>query len=289
MKTHLIRTFFFLPLLLLLVSSCENHKEENEQLKQELEKAQNKSINQDALINEFSETMLLIQQNLVNIRERESNIEEMSSLGNESLRNAKEVVIEDLDAIRKMMDENRLTVEKLNKTVRSQGGQNSKLKRLIDNLSAELAEKDSSIVALRRNLEKSNFRIAEIQGQMDVLKVKKERELAHKEDELNRAFYIAGDYKQLEEKNIVDKTGGFIGLGRVKTLSSELDKSTFTEIDQRTFERLTIDNAKKAEILTPHPTDSYEWGKEEKTINALIIKNKKAFWLNTNTLVILLN
>jgi hypothetical protein len=283
-----MKRIIILPIILTIAIACENYSDENEQLRIELEKVQSRSIEQDALIDEFSETMLFIQQNLIEIRQRESNIEEMSSLGGESLKNAKDEVMDDLEAINLMMDESKSKIDRMNKTLRSLGSQNNKLKKLIDNLTVELTRKDSSIVALRENLERSNFRIAEIQGQMDVLREKKERELAKKEDELNRAFYIMGDYKTLDEKSIVDKTGGFIGIGRVKTLNSNLDKSAFTQTDKRNLERLVIES-KKAELLTTHPSESYEWETEDKLIKALLIKDKAAFWRSTNTIVILLD
>lgn len=267
--------------------SCENFKEENETLKLELEKAQNRMLEQEDLINDFSETMFVVQQNLSEIKQREESIQDAATLGSENLKNARQDVINDLEAIAMMMDENKATIEDLNRKFRASGSQNSKLKKVIDQLTFEITQKDSSIVVLRQNLERSNFRIAELQGQMDVLREKKERELAKKEDELNKAYYIVGDYKALEEKEIVDKAGGFIGIGRVKTLQDDLNKDVFTEIDKRTFERLTLD-AKKAELLTTHPASSYEFETEDKQIKALVVKDKEAFWRSSSTLVILL-
>ncbi len=283
-----MKKLFIIPIFIIATISCENYSEENEQLKVELENLQNKSIEQDALIDEFGETMLLIQKNLSEIREREINIEEMSSSSKEKMRNVENEVMDDLQAISLKMEESKSTIERMNKTIQTLGGQNSKLKKVIDNLTYEIAQKDSSIVVLRQNLEKSNFRIAEIQGQMDVLREKKERELTQKENELNRAYYIMGDYKTLEDKNIVDKTGGFIGIGRVKTLNSDLDKSSFTETDKRNLERLVVES-KKAELLTTHPADSYEWEMEDKFVKALLIKDKAAFWRSTSSIVILLD
>ncbi|MCH8545532.1 MAG: hypothetical protein LAT54_02260 [Cryomorphaceae bacterium] len=284
-----MKPFYLTSIVLLtfITWSCENYKEENESLKLELENAQNRMLEQESLINDFSETMFVVQQNLSDIKQREKSIQDAASLGSENLKNTRQDVINDLEAIALMMDENKETIEDLNRKFRASGSQNNKLKKVIDQLSAEISQKDSSIVALRSNLEKSNFRIAELQGQMDVLREKKEREIAKKEDELNRAFYISGDYKTLEEKEVVDKAGGFIGIGRVKTLQDDLKKDDFTEIDKRTFERLSLE-AKKAELLTPHPSSSYEFEIEDKQIKALVVKDKEAFWRSTSTLVILL-
>jgi hypothetical protein len=271
-----------------MFSACENYREENEALKADIERLQEEKIEQEMLLNSFGETMMLIQQNLAEIRQRESNIQRISTSGKENLISAKQEIVDDLEAIQNMMDENRENLDELNKKLSRYGRQIGNLKSLTDNMTLELAKRDSSIAMLHQDLEKRNFRIAELQEQMDLLREKKQRELEEKEDMLNRAFYVSGVFKELEEKGVVDKSGGFIGIGRVKTLQDDPDRSNFIEIDKRTFVRLSIDR-KKAELLSNHPRSSYEWEMEDKTIKALIVKDKEAFWKSGSTLVVLLD
>ncbi len=271
---------------LVIFSACENYKEENEKLKEQIQQLNNEKIDQDVLLENFSETLGFIQQNLMDIRQREGSIQSISSFGNERLRDAREEVIEDLESIQKMMNENKVAIEKLNQQLAGSNRQNSKLKSLVDQLKVEIAVRDSSITALRMDLESRNLQIAQLRGQMDNLREQSERELREKEDVLNQVFYIAGNYKELESQGIVDKAGGFIGLGRVKTLQDNLDKSSFTQVDKRTFKRLTI-GKRKVDLLTTHPSESYDFEMDGKTIVALVIKDEQAFWRSSKTLVIL--
>jgi DNA repair exonuclease SbcCD ATPase subunit len=285
-----MRTFQFLPLFIFAIftTSCENYKEENEQLKEQIQLLNDRNIEQNELLESFGETMGLIQQNLMDIRQREGSIQAISSYGNEKLRSAREEVLEDFDAIQRKMEENRNAIENLNKQLSSSNFQNTKLKKMINQLNEEIAVRDSSIAVLRQNLESRNLRIAKLEGQMDNLREQTERELREKEDLMNQVYYTAGSYRELEEQGVVDKSGGFIGLGRVKTLQDNLDKSNFVQVDKRTFTRLSI-GKRKVDILTAHPTNSYELEMDGKTVVALVIKDHEAFWKSSNTLVILWN
>ncbi|MCC5918853.1 MAG: hypothetical protein JJU02_16155 [Cryomorphaceae bacterium] len=269
----------------LILYSCENYQEENEALKLSLEKLQNEKIEQEMLMDDFSETMALIQQNLQEIRDKEGNIENLS-LSKEGLRNSKDEIIDDLDVIRKKMEENKNSLEDLKKKMAGSHRQNANMRKMVDQMTLEIAKKDSSIEVLRLDLENKNFQIAKLKSEMDYIRERKERELQEKEDLLNMAYYIAGDYKTLEEKGVVDKSGGFIGIGRVKTLQDDLDKSEFTAIDKRTFSDLMV-GKRKAELLSTHPAHSYQWEKEDKNIVRLIILDKEAFWKSSKTMVLL--
>jgi DNA repair exonuclease SbcCD ATPase subunit len=283
-----MRTIPFLPLLIagVLFTSCENYKEENEQLKEQIQELNEQNIEQNALLESFGETMGLIQQNLMEIREKEGSIQVISSYGNEKLMDARQEVMDDFDAIQRKMAENKEAIERLNKLLSSSNSQNSKIKRMIEQLNGEIAVRDSSIAVLRQDLENRNLKIVKLEGQMDNLREQTARELKEKEDQMNQVFYTAGSYRELEQQGVVDKSGGFIGLGRVKTLQDDLDKSNFVQVDKRSFTRLSI-GKRKVDILSTHPASSYELEMDGKTVVALVINNPEAFWKSSNTLVVL--
>lgn len=103
---------------------------------------------------------------------------------------------------------------------------------------------------------------------------------------INTAFFIAGTKKQLKEMGILDMEGGFIGIGRVKALSDDASLEFMTPIDIDKTNIIELDG-KKAELITPHPTDSYtiSYNKEEDN-SLLTINNKLHFWQETDYLVI---
>lgn len=110
--------------------------------------------------------------------------------------------------------------------------------------------------------------------------------IADQTDELNTAYYISGTYKELKELGIVDKEGGFIGLGANKELVNDFDASAFTKIDIRKFKQLDI-NSKSAKVITKHTSDSYTLVEGDKEIEELVIENPDEFWKTSKFLVVL--
>ena len=103
---------------------------------------------------------------------------------------------------------------------------------------------------------------------------------------INTAFFVAGTKKELKEMGVLDAEGGFLGIGRVKTLSDNASLEFITPIDIDKTDIIELDG-KKAELITPHPIDSYTLTYDkDKNITMLGISNKLHFWQETNYLVI---
>ena len=103
---------------------------------------------------------------------------------------------------------------------------------------------------------------------------------------INTAFFVDGTKKELKEHGILDLEGGFIGIGRVKTLSDNASLEFMMPIDIQQTDIIKLES-QKAELITPHPTDSYTitYDKDKNT-TMLEISNKLHFWQETNYLVI---
>lgn len=101
---------------------------------------------------------------------------------------------------------------------------------------------------------------------------------------LNRAFYHIGTSNDLMKRGIIEKEGGFIGLGRVKVINANLPDSIFKETDKTSFDSLAV-KADKMELITPHPTESYQIEKVGEK-QRLTVVDKEAFWSMGNYLVI---
>jgi CBS-domain-containing membrane protein len=163
-------------------------------------------------------------------------------------------------------------------------------------LNEQLAQKESDLLALKTELEKANYQIASLSTDLSTITVQKvELEeqntqqaevIAKQTDDLNTAYYIAGTYKELKELGVVDKEGGFIGIGANKELVNNFDASAFTKVDIRKFKELSI-NSKSAKVITTHSTDSYTLVEGDKTIEELVIDNPDAFWKSSKFLVVL--
>ena len=120
---------------------------------------------------------------------------------------------------------------------------------------------DASIAAMRDSInEVNNANLAAIQQQ---------------DEELNTAYYFLANKKTLKEKGLKNLQGATI------------NESLCTKVDIREFKELPL-GAKKAVILTNHPTNSYSLVKSPGDDKNLILKitNYKTFWSVSKKLVI---
>jgi hypothetical protein len=103
---------------------------------------------------------------------------------------------------------------------------------------------------------------------------------------INTAFFVAGTKKELKDHGILDMEGGFVGIGRVKTLNENASLEFMDAIDINKTDIIEL-AGKKIKLITPHPIDSYTITYDkDKDITMLGISNKLHFWQETNYLAI---
>jgi hypothetical protein len=109
-------------------------------------------------------------------------------------------------------------------------------------------------------------------------------------DVINTAYYTIGTYKELKAAGIVNKEGGFIGIGRTETITNDFNKEYFTQIDIRETTTIPIEGGrKKVELLSNHSSNSFVYKQDGESIVAISISNSGEFWKNSKYLVILLD
>ncbi|MDD3744021.1 MAG: hypothetical protein PHX54_10405, partial [Lentimicrobiaceae bacterium] len=132
------------------------------------------------------------------------------------------------------------------------------------------------------------FSIAQLNDTISLIKDRNRNlkdDLTNRTDELNTAYYIVGERKDLIEKNILDKQGGFLGIGRTQKISGDVDLQHFTRIDIRNLKSIPL-NVKEAKLMSVHPAGSYEWKKSDKKVDELVIIDPASFWERSRMLVI---
>ena len=96
---------------------------------------------------------------------------------------------------------------------------------------------------------------------------------------LNQAFLVSGTYKDLRDKGILYKEGGFLGIGRLESIKDDFDESIFTEVNISELKSIPVNNSRKVKLVTEHPAGSYELVKEdENTISSIAILDPGEFW-----------
>ena len=242
----------------------------------------------DSSLNEFLAATSEIESNLDSIFLMEGAIRLSTSQESGINSTAKDRINANIAAINALMKQNR---EKINELSKKLKGANSKLAeydRMIQHLNNRLAIKDQDINNLNDKLKALNLQVMELQTSVEILTAVNESQAQTISDQnkaLHTAYYVVGESKDLRDKNIINKTGGLLGIGRTSQLDPNIDNSNFTQIDYTQVASIAI-NSKKAKIITSHPEDAYTLEKDNNTIINLHITNPDKFWSASKYLVI---
>lgn len=265
--------------------SCNSDELENKIAELEAEKLESSGqLNEkEEVIVEFIGSMNEIQENLARIKEREDIMTARFDKGNVEVdNNMKDEIIADIDMINNLLLENKNKMASLNSRLKKSNVKIAELEKMIENMAMQLQEKDAQIATLQTQLAEANQQLAVLFQEYN----NRIEELGDQEDELNKAFYCYGSAKELKEQGVVTKEGGFIGLGKSTKLSADFNKEYFTQVDITLFSEVTL-NAKKAKIVTNHPSDSYKIEVTDDSVDKLVITDSDKFWSSSKYLVII--
>jgi hypothetical protein len=162
------------------------------------------------------------------------------------------------------------------------------LRRKLKELDGMLAMRDSSIIGMKDELLARDFKIGQVNEQLSAIELemaKREALIEQQTSRMNLAWYAMGTAKELEERGLVDRSGGFIGIGRHSTLNQEAATTSFQEVDVRSTDRLSIPGG-KVKMITDHPADSYAIIADDDARSHLEIKDPAAFWRLSRYLVL---
>lgn len=284
---------FILALTLPLLMACnEEIKEENQRLTTENEELMRENEQKDSLINDFVTSFTRVQENLLAIREKEERIQDVRDGNLETSLNAREEIIRDIEAINELLSENRQALANLQDKLKRYQYENSKFKRMVSDLQNQANAKDSQVVVLKENLASLNFEMEALNNKyVESEEARKEQQerLRAQQEALNTAYYAIGTYKELNENEVLTKTGGIIGLGRTKTLPDDFNRDYFTRIDIRETQQIPLDVEDDVELISKHKKESYKLHREEKKVKSLEITDPQVFWESTKYLVILID
>ncbi|MCM1337113.1 MAG: hypothetical protein NC187_01585 [Candidatus Amulumruptor caecigallinarius] len=269
--------------LCLGIASCDNGKlkERNAQLEGDVEGLVATQDTLLGLVNELTEGMNQIKQ-LENI------ISTPGALGESSSK--KEQIRNDMLAIQQALEARRQRLDELEKQLANDKGQNAKLLKTISSLKEQIANQEREISTMKEQLAAANVQIAELNTTVDSLSTgleteKREREIAQEAstamaEQLNTCYYAIGTKNELKANKILES--GF--LRKTKIMESDFNMSYFTKADKRTLTSIPL-NAKKGEVMTKQPKDSYNIS-EVNGAAVLNITNPEKFWSMSNYLVI---
>ncbi len=282
---------FFLMLvaaLPLLFTSCNSEDPEKTAALQRADSLQAIVDSKDNEINALFDVLNEIESNLSEISSRYSQV---STLRQQNPERNRGQITDQLAGIEALLAKNKEKIASLNSKISSLGQENSKLQEFIDQLNKRVEDQEQQINNLMSELAISKNTIQELSENVSELTAsnqEKDDYIAYQTEEANKAYYIVGTYSELKELGIVNKSGGFIGIGKKQQASENMDVSHFQTIDRTKVTTITV-NQRKAQIISKHPEGSYELVMDEndsKTVAYLTIKDVNAFWRFTKYLVI---
>jgi DNA repair exonuclease SbcCD ATPase subunit len=288
MKSALYSTLLGLALIL---NGCQSNEPnpELEKLKAEKEAIAKEAASKDSTINSFMESLNEIEDNLKEVKQKEGSIKASATNGAELQGTSKDRINQDINDINEIMAENKQKLINLQSKLKKSNIKISQFEKTIERMTEQLAEKDKEIGTLKEQLAAQNIQITELNTSVSNLKSEsagKTQVIEQQVAKLNTAFYAVGTYKELRDNKVVNKEGGFLGLGKKKILKSDFNQDYFTQIDAAKITSIPI-NAKDAKVITTHPTSSYKLEMDgKKKVKSLTITNQESFWKSSKYLVI---
>jgi tetrahydromethanopterin S-methyltransferase subunit F len=274
----------FLLLLLTVIIAYSLYNRDHKHLLSQMEAQKNSFTetisSRDSVIGEWITTFGDIEKNIAMIKEKE-HIISINSSNAELSKDKKQQVVEDIKYINTLLEQNKQKIASLNAQLKKSGGTIKALQNKISELEAAVKQSEIEISDLKSTLVSKNFEIDQLNSKNSDLQntiVQKDEKINTQTYEMNKAFFVCGTYKQLKAKGLLTKEGGFIGLGKTKTLAGNFSDSLFKQIDITVTKSIPV-NSKNAKLISEHPADSYQFIRDkDKKIESIDITDPLKFW-----------
>jgi hypothetical protein len=239
-----------------------------------------KLTSRDSSIGEWINTFGEIEKNIAIIKEKE-HIISMNSSNTELSKDKRQQIVEDIKYINTLLEQNKKKIASLNSQLSKSGGTIKGLQNTIAGLEASIKQSEGEISELKTTLLSKKFEIEQLnteKSDLQVTIVQKDEKINTQTYEMNKAFFACGTFKELKAKGLLTKEGGFIGLGKTKTLAASFPDSSFRQIDITVTKSITV-NSKSAKLISEHPANSYQFIRDKnKKIESIEITDPAQFW-----------
>lgn len=227
----------------------------------------------------FMKSFNEIEENLNKIRSKEQHVA-LSSQSKSIKGSTEEQIINDIKFIDDLLNKNRQSINGLNEQLKDSSLKILELESTVSALDTRITEKEKEIKSLKSTLVSMNIRLNEMDAAYQ--KVKKESDA--KTEVLNTAYCAIGSFNDLKKHGIINATGGFIGIGKVGSINTSLNKGMYSAIDIYQTKEFTI-ASKKIKLLSKHPEGTYELDTKY-GVKSLKITNPDEFWKTSRFLII---
>ncbi len=210
-------TVLSLALVVMAFASCNTHQEE---LDAAIKKNDSLSLmlqNKDNELDSLFATLNEIEENLAAVNSRYNTVQELRRANIEGQPNLKSQISAQIKDIENLMAANKQKIASLQSKINSDTKEGTRLQELVSRQEERIAAQESQIAQLLTELENNKVIIKKLNEDVSELTASNEQKdqyIKQQTAEANRAWYVVGTYKDLNEAGIVSKAGGFIGIGR---------------------------------------------------------------------------
>ncbi|MDD2488151.1 MAG: hypothetical protein WCS10_00695 [Bacteroidales bacterium] len=270
---------------------CQNEKEQQAREKQIHDSFAQLMSAKDGELESLFQELNDIDSSLNEVTNKYSKVSKVANSTGEISKDTKSSIKSNIETINNLLSENRRKIANVNAKMNKNNKENQQLKNFVQSLEARILEQEQQIQALNAELAKKNIQIDNLTKDVADLNSKtknKDAQIMKIEDEKNTAYFVVGTKKELILKKLIDRKGGFIGIGKSSVLANNTEYENLTKIDIRNTQEIPL-TGKKIKIVTSHPTSSYSLEGEEKTPSSLRITNPEQFWRGSKCLVIMVD
>ena len=277
---------------IVLIFGCQPSEESDQvtELKIQQEELKRAAAQKDSVLITLVQSFNAINDNLEEVKEKQGIVTLNVGGDVETGPSQREQIISNIQLINELMDENRsrlLALQKrvgsLSRELKDAGLKMEELEKMIASMSKTIEAKDQEIYALKNDLATLNISMDSLELAFEA----KSQVAEIQEDKLNAAFYCFGSFKELKDKGVLTKEGGFIGMGRTEKLMDDFNRKYFTSIDITETSEIDL-YVDRVKMVTTHPAGSYKYvPTEDGKVKALIILNSVEFWSVSKYLVMM--
>jgi len=233
----------------------------------------------DSLINETMNTFNLIEKELGMVKEKERVIS-VNSSDREFTKTQRDRILKDISYLNNLLDQNKNKIASLSGQLKKYGVEIQGLKDKIAQLENDLQQRKTEIEDLKGVLSKKEVEITTLNSKVDEQQstiTNNNEVIANKTFELHKGFVAYGTHKDLIDKGIISKEGGFLGIGQKQVF--HFSDKLFRQVDITEVKTIPV-NSKNFKLATNHSAGSYElkYDKTGKIVSYIEITNPNEFW-----------
>lgn len=288
---------YFVVALAVILAGCQQKQQQIDRLNVVRDSLTQVAFEKDSAIMEFLAGFNEIQENLDSIKTVEKLVTVRSSQSGGAKGSQKAQIIEDIVLLNELLQKNKELTASLQKKLSSANakvgqlqGMVAEFERMVANLNLQVEAKDAEIAQLTQDIQRLNIDVSQLTSQVEQVtqEVQEKTQVIETQTiELNKAYYAVGTVKELTDNNILEKSGGVLGVGRTLKMRKDFNRDYFSEVDIRYFNLLPL-MVKKAKVITVHPADSYHIT-GEKRADTLFVDDSGEFWKASKYLLIVLD